>query len=166
MFLASKAACAGIVFLLLATVISGPRPTPIASAPNLRNEAPAVGHGSDVKKVQQTLRDKGHYQGDIDGVIGLRTRASIRGFQKAENLPATGQLDLRTAHRLGVTPEGHDKTGYQTTQGKPAAGIQWVRGSRRKSKTSRKAANAIADPESSRGGREKTLQTENKKHDR
>ena len=166
MFLASKAACAGTVFLLLATGISGPRPTPIASGPNLRNEVPAIGHGNDVKKVQQTLRDKGHYRGDIDGVFGLRTRASIRGFQKAENLPATGQLDSQTAGRLGVTPEGHDKTGYQATQGKPAAGIQRVRGSRRTNKTSRTAANTIADPESGRGGHEKTLQAENEKHDR
>jgi peptidoglycan hydrolase-like protein with peptidoglycan-binding domain len=165
MFLASKAACAGIVFLLLATGISGPRPTPIASGPNLRNEVPVIGHGNDVKKLQQTLRDKGHYRGDIDGVFGLRTRPSISGFQKAENLPATGQLAPQTAGRLGVTPEGHDKTGYQTTQGKPAAGIQRVRGSRR-TKTSRQAANKIADPESSRGGREKTLQAENEKHDR
>jgi hypothetical protein len=43
MFLASRAGCAGIVFLLLATGISGPRPTPIVSGPNLRNEVPAVG---------------------------------------------------------------------------------------------------------------------------
>jgi peptidoglycan hydrolase-like protein with peptidoglycan-binding domain len=95
MFLASKAACAGIVLLLLATGISGPRPTLIASGPNLRNKVPVIGYGNDVKKVQQTLRDKGHYRGDIDGVFGLRTRASIRGFQTAENLPATGQLDPR-----------------------------------------------------------------------
>jgi len=166
MFLASKAACSGIVFLSLATGISGPRPTPIASGPNLRDEVPAVGHGSDVKKVQQTLRDKGHYRGDIDGVFGLRTRASIRGFQKAENLPATGQLDPQTAGRLGVTPEGHDKTGYQITQGKPSAGIQRARGSRRTNKTPRKAVNTVADPESSRGAREKTLQAQNEKHDR
>jgi peptidoglycan hydrolase-like protein with peptidoglycan-binding domain len=156
MFLASKAACAGIVFLLLAMGISEPRPTPITSGPDLRNGLPAVGHGNGVKKMQQTLRDKGHYQGDIDGVFGLRTRASIRGFQKAENLPATGQLDTRTADRLGVTPEDHDKTGYQVTQGKPSAGIQRVRGSRRTNKTPRKAVNAVVDPESSGTSREDT----------
>jgi peptidoglycan hydrolase-like protein with peptidoglycan-binding domain len=150
MFLASKAACAGIVFLLLATGISGPRPTPIASGPNLRNEVPAVGHGNDVKKMQQTLHDKGLYRGELDGVFGLRTRASIRGFQKAENLPATGQLDTQTAGRLGVTPEDHDKTGNQITQSKPSAGIQGIRGSRRTSKTPRKAVNTVAGSESSR----------------
>ena len=73
MFLASKAACAGIVFLSLGTGISGLHPTPIASGPNLRNEGSEVAHGNDVKKMQQTLRDKGHYRGDIDGVFGLRT---------------------------------------------------------------------------------------------
>ena len=88
MFLAIKAAGTGIVFLLLATGISGPGLTPIASGPNLPTEVQAVGHGNDVKKMQQTLRDKGHYRGDIDGVFGLRTHASIRGFQKAENLPS------------------------------------------------------------------------------
>ena len=165
MFLASKAACAGIVFLLLATGISRPRPALTASGPNLRNEVPAVGHGNDVKKMQQTLSDKGHYRGEIDGVFGLRSQASIRGFQKAENLPATGQLDLQTAGRLGVTAQHHDKTAYSITQSKPSAGIQRVRGSRPTSKTPRKAVNTVADPESSRGAREKTLQAENEKHD-
>jgi peptidoglycan hydrolase-like protein with peptidoglycan-binding domain len=163
MFLASKAACAGIVFLLLATGISAPHPTPIASDPNLRNEVPAVGHGNDVRKMQQTLRDQGHYRGDIDGVFGLRTQAGIRGFQKAENLPATGQLDSQTAGKLGVTPEDRDKTGSQSAQAKPSAAIQRVRISHRTRKTSRKAVNPVADPENSR---EKTLQAENEKHDR
>ncbi len=86
MFLASKAAWAGIVFILLTTGISEPRPTPLASGANLSKEVPAVGHRNDVQKMQQTLRGKGHYRGKVDGVFGLRTRASIRGFQKAENL--------------------------------------------------------------------------------
>jgi hypothetical protein len=35
MFLASKVACAGIVFILLTMRISGPRPAPLASGANL-----------------------------------------------------------------------------------------------------------------------------------
>jgi peptidoglycan hydrolase-like protein with peptidoglycan-binding domain len=97
MFLASKAASAGIVFILLATGISGPRPTLLNSTANLSKEVPAVGHRNDVKAMQESLHKKGHYQGEIDGVFGLRTRASIRGFQKAENLPVTGQLNTETA---------------------------------------------------------------------
>jgi len=138
MFLASRAAWAGIVFVLLTTGISGPHRPPLAAGANLTNLVPAVGHGNDVMKMQQTLRDKGHYRGDVDGVFGLRTRASIRGFQKAENLPATGELDTQTADKLGVTPEVRGKTAYRTTRDKPSAGIKWSQGSRRANKTPRK----------------------------
>lgn len=164
MLLASKAACAGIVFILLTIGNSRPRPTTLVSAPNLSKEVPAVGHRNGVKKMQQTLSDKGHYRGEVDGVFGLRTRASIRGFQKAENLPVTGQLDAPTAVKLGVTPEGREETGYETTQGKPSAGIRWAEGSRRTGKTLRKAVKRAAAPESGRGESEKTLQAKNDKH--
>jgi hypothetical protein len=62
MFLASKAAWAGIVFISLATGISGPRPPPLVSGPNLSKEVPTVGPRNEVKKMQQTLRGKGHYR--------------------------------------------------------------------------------------------------------
>jgi peptidoglycan hydrolase-like protein with peptidoglycan-binding domain len=167
MFLASKSAWTGIVFILLTTGISEPRPTPLASAANLSREVPAVEHGNDVKKMQQTLRDKGHYRGKIDGVFGLRTRASIRGFQKAENLPVTGQLDTQTAGKLGVRPEGCEETGWETAKGKPSAYIRWAKGSGPTGKTLRKAVKTVAAPESGgRGDREKVLQAENDSHPR
>ena len=169
MFLASKAAWAGIVFILLTTGISGPRPTPLASGANLSKEVPVDGHRNDVnqndvKKMQQTLQGKGYYRGEVDGVLGLRTRASIRGFQKAENLPVTGQLDAQTAGKLGVRPEGREETDYETAKGKPSAGIKWAKGSGRTSKTPRKAVKTVPAPESGPGDREKTLQAENDTH--
>jgi peptidoglycan hydrolase-like protein with peptidoglycan-binding domain len=88
MFLASKAAWAGIVFILVTTGILKPPPTPLGSGANVSKEVPAAGNRNDVKKMQQVLRDKGHYRGEVDGVSGLRTGASIRGFQKAKNLPS------------------------------------------------------------------------------
>ena len=88
--------------------------------------------------MQQTLQDKGHYRGKADGVFGLRTRASIRAYQKAENLPVTGQLDNETAGKLGVTPEVREEIGYETTHGKPSAGMRWAEGSRGTGKTLRK----------------------------
>jgi peptidoglycan hydrolase-like protein with peptidoglycan-binding domain len=75
-------------------VVSGPRPTPLPLGASLSKEVLAVRNRNDVRKIQQTLQDKGHFRGEIDGVFGLRTRASIRAFQKAENLAATGQLVL------------------------------------------------------------------------
>jgi peptidoglycan hydrolase-like protein with peptidoglycan-binding domain len=86
MFLASKAAWAGIVFILVTTGIL--KPPPPSSGANVSKEVPAAGNRNDVKKMQQILRDKGHYRGEVGGVSGLRTEASIRGFQKAENLPS------------------------------------------------------------------------------
>jgi peptidoglycan hydrolase-like protein with peptidoglycan-binding domain len=164
MLLASKAAGAGIVFILLTMGVSGPRATSLASGANLSREMPAAGNRNDVKKMQQTLRGKGQYRGEVDGVFGLRTRASIREFQKGENLPVTGQLDTQTAGKLGVRPQDREKTGYETTKGKPSAGIEWTKGSWRKSKTLRRAVKPVVAPENDRGFREKTLQAETDNH--
>lgn len=131
MFLARKVAWAGIVFLLLATGISGPRPTLLTPGAESNKEMLAVPHPYDVNGMQQTLLDKGHYRGKVDGVLGLRTRAGIRAYQKAENLPVTGQLDQETAGRLGVGPEVRQETRFVTTQDKPPAGIKWPNGSGR-----------------------------------
>jgi peptidoglycan hydrolase-like protein with peptidoglycan-binding domain len=163
MLLAGKAACSGIVLILLTIGVSGPRPTPLALGTNLPKEVPAVRNRNDVRKVQQTLQDKGHYLGEVDGVFGLRTRASIRGFQKAENLTVTGQLDTQTATKLGVNPEGREEAGDETPKGKPSAGIKWATGSGRTSKPIWKAAKTVAAPGSGRRAPEKTLQAENDK---
>lgn len=134
---------------------------------------------NEIKKMQETLRNKGHYPGKVDGVFGQRTRASIRAYQKAENLPITGQVDTRTAERLGVRPEsnwdnsqnagwevGHarDMAGGETKRNKPSANIRWTKGSRRTSKTLRKPVRTVAAPESRRGDSAKTLQAENDTH--
>ena len=161
MLLTSKVAWAAIICILLTPWISGPRPAPIASGPNLSKELPAVEHPNDVNRMQQTLQDRGHYSGKVDGVFGLRTRASIRGFQKAENLPVTGQLDTQTAGRLGVTPESHEKTGHHITQGKPSAGINLAG---RRSKPLQKAVKGVASLDSGRADHEEALQAENDKN--
>ncbi len=148
MFLAGKVAWAGIVFLLLATGISGPRPTLLTSGVDLSKEGPAVAHPNDVSRMQQTLWDKGHYRGKVDGVFGLRTRAGIRAYQKSENMPVTGQLDKETANRLGVSPEVRDKTGFGTTQDKPSAGTKWVKSSGRARKIAQKPDKQSTDPQS------------------
>jgi peptidoglycan hydrolase-like protein with peptidoglycan-binding domain len=135
MFLPGKVAWAGIVFLLLATGISGPRPRLSTSGVDLRNEVPAVQRPNDVNRLQQTLLDKGYYRGKVDGVFGLRTRASIRAYQKAENLPVTGLFDKETAGKLGIGPEVRQETRLVTTQDKPPAGTKWAKGSGRARKT-------------------------------
>ncbi len=179
MFLASKIVWAGIAFTLVTTgvMVQGFRRSPAGSDSNKQGVGAFV-IKNEIKKMQETLRDKGHYRGMVDGVFGLRTRASIRAYQKAENLPVTGQVDYRTADGLGVRPEsnwsssnsagtnvGHvsDRTGYDTTQGKPSAYIKWAKGSGRTNKTLRKAATTGAAPESGRAPKKHF--TRNEKHD-
>jgi peptidoglycan hydrolase-like protein with peptidoglycan-binding domain len=165
MFFAGKIGCTGVVFILLTTWISGPRPTPLGVGTNLRRETPTDSRWNDTKKMQQALEDKGHYHGKIDGVPGLRTRASIRRFQKAENLPVTGQLDAQTADKLAVRPEVREETRDETTQDKPSAGIKWAKGSGQRSKTPRHPVKKSALPQSGRKDGEKSLQAENDTHD-
>jgi peptidoglycan hydrolase-like protein with peptidoglycan-binding domain len=148
MFLASKIAWAGIVFLSLATGISRPRPTLLTSGVDLSKEVPPVLHSNDVNRMQQTLLDKGYYRGKVDGVFGLRTRAGIRAYQKAENLPVTGQIDKETAGRLGVRPEVREETAFDTTQDKPPAGTKWAKGSRGARKTPQKPVKKWSAPQS------------------
>jgi peptidoglycan hydrolase-like protein with peptidoglycan-binding domain len=141
MLLAGKVGCAGIVFLLLATGISRARPTPPDSGANLTAEMSGDAHANDLNDVsgmQTTLQDQGYYRGQVDGVLGLRTRASIRAYQKAENLPVTGELDLRTAGKLGVKPEVRPEHADDTSHDKPSAGIQWTGASRRARRAPRK----------------------------
>ena len=148
----------------------------LASGSELGKGEPTVIAQNDVEKTQQILQDKGHYRGKVDGVFGLRTRASIRAFQKAERLPVTGQLDPQTAGKLGVKPEairadsheppqeigqGRNETSQETTKGKPSAGIQLSKGSRRSSKTQPKAVKPVSETEFGRRNHEKKLQAEN-----
>src|SRR5688572_1328688 len=56
-----------------------------------------------VKKAQRVLSQKGFRTG-VDGIMGPRTQAAIRGFQKARDLEATGQLNRQTLVALGLQP--------------------------------------------------------------
>jgi len=129
MLLASRIGWAGVVFILLTTWISGPPQTLAAPAANLSHEDPTTVPENNVQRMQQLLIDKGNYTGKVDGLVGLRTRASIRAYQKAEHLPVTGRLDAQTAGKLGVGPELVRGTlqgnGGVVEQQKPSAGIPW-----------------------------------------
>jgi peptidoglycan hydrolase-like protein with peptidoglycan-binding domain len=126
MSLNKKAVWTRVVFVLLMTAMLGLSLMPRAFA----------GNRDDIKKVQETLRDKGFDPGPIDGVMGSQTRQAISQYQKSENLPVTGHLDGETAGKLGVEPEtvggdfksagkdvgrGGEGVGHEMKQGKPIA---------------------------------------------
>lgn len=58
-----------------------------------------------VFKVQQKLHDQGFYVRDnIDGKWGPRTSMAVQNYQRAKNLPTTGQLDNPTLAALDLAP--------------------------------------------------------------
>jgi len=54
---------------------------------------PAPSYSPLIAQVQQRLARMGYDPGMIDGRLGPATRAAIRRFQKANNLPPTGEPD-------------------------------------------------------------------------
>ena len=126
MSLNKKAVWTRVVFVLLMTGMLGLSLMPRASASDHDN----------IKKVQQTLRDKGFDPGPIDGRMGSQTREAISQYQKSENLPVTGHLDGATAGKLGMGQEseggdfktagkdvgrGGEGVGHEMKEGKPIA---------------------------------------------
>ena len=60
---------------------------------------PGVGRET-MQRAQQALKERGHYNGVVDGIPGPRTQEAIESFQKAEELSPTGQLDPPTLAKL------------------------------------------------------------------
>jgi peptidoglycan hydrolase-like protein with peptidoglycan-binding domain len=61
------------------------------------------------------LRAQGLYLGPIDALVGPRTVAAVRAFQRSHGLPATGIADVRTRRELG--PLGTPLFGSRTLRG-------------------------------------------------
>jgi peptidoglycan hydrolase-like protein with peptidoglycan-binding domain len=116
-----------VAALTVALGVLGLSLTPSASAAS----------SEDIRKVQQSLTEKGYNVGPADGHMGHRTRAGIRKYQASENLKVTGRLDADTAGKLGVGPEsiggsfkgagqevgeGGKELGHEMKHGKPIAG--------------------------------------------
>ncbi|WP_439598847.1 peptidoglycan-binding domain-containing protein [Falsiroseomonas sp.] len=55
------------------------------------------------RQVQDALNQRGYSVGSADGVMGPRTRAALRDFQRANNLSATGRADSATLAALNVS---------------------------------------------------------------
>jgi lipid-binding SYLF domain-containing protein len=77
---------------------------PASTLANTKSLGPVSSSKKETMQAQESLQEKGYYRGSIDGIIGPMTRKALREYQKAENLPVTGQLDRETATKLGVSP--------------------------------------------------------------
>jgi LysM repeat protein len=72
-----------------------------ALAAGLAAAAPAGALNPQHAGLQVALRAQGLYLGPIDAIVGPRTLAAVRSFQKAHSLKATGIADVRTRRELG-----------------------------------------------------------------
>lgn len=89
-----------------------------------------------ISKVQQALKDKGHYQGQVDGKWDSESRAALRDFQQSQNIEVSGQLDSQTLSALGVqmgtedtrspasAPESQEQQMQQSPTDQPAEDIE------------------------------------------
>jgi peptidoglycan hydrolase-like protein with peptidoglycan-binding domain len=60
------------------------------------------GNRDQVRAAQQALKDKGHDPGMVDGVMGPKTQAALKDFQKSQGIQDTGRLDAETMAKLGI----------------------------------------------------------------
>jgi len=72
-----------------------------ALAAGLAAAAPAGALNPQHAGLQVALRAQGLYLGPIDAIVGPRTLAAVRFFQKTHGLPANGIADVRTRRELG-----------------------------------------------------------------
>lgn len=87
--------------------------------------ASAATHSAKVEAAQRKLASRGLYSGQIDGILGEKTRSALKDFQSNQGIPQTGSLDARTSRALGIGSErvpvsGETGSNAQGTNDKPA----------------------------------------------
>lgn len=63
--------------------------------------------GSEVRNIQQRLKDWGYYKGSVDGIYGTATRNAVIKFQKQHGVTADGICGPKTLELIGL-PTGKD----------------------------------------------------------
>ena len=59
-----------------------------------------------IRDAQQSLKDKGLYDGPVDGINGPLTREAVSKYQKQQNITPDGRLGPKTLDTLGVKNSG------------------------------------------------------------
>lgn len=55
-----------------------------------------------IKTVQQKLKNWGYYTGSVDGIYGTKTKAAVKSFQRKNGLAVDGIVGKQTAKALGM----------------------------------------------------------------
>lgn len=59
--------------------------------------------GSEVKAIQEALKERGLYSGSVDGIFGEGTKKAVKAFQKNNGLTQDGIAGPATLKKLGVS---------------------------------------------------------------
>jgi len=99
-----KRMLAVIVLLFVAIIGIG---SVTATAAINRESVPVVlkqgSTGSEVKTVQQKLKNWGYYNGAVDGIYGTQTRKAVEYFQRKNGLTVDGIVGKKTLSALGIS---------------------------------------------------------------
>jgi len=67
--------------------------------------------GSEVRTMQQKLKNWGYYNGAVDGIFGPQTRKAVEYFQRKNGLVADGIVGKKTLAALGMSGGASSQTG-------------------------------------------------------
>lgn len=59
--------------------------------------------GEEVRLIQQKLKERGLYSGNIDGIYGTQTQNAVKKFQRQQGLTVDGIAGSKTLKALGIT---------------------------------------------------------------
>ena len=82
------------------------------------NEILVTRNANAVRQIQQKLKSKSLYQGEVDGTWGPRTSNSLRLFQQFHGLAINGAPTKATLSALGFSPSTIAK--FESQAGTPA----------------------------------------------
>lgn len=85
------------------TATATPRPTTATSSSASTTTSSSLktgSEGSDVKRLQQQLKNLGYYTGSVDGKFGQGTEQAVRDFQAAHGLTVDGKAGRNTQEKL------------------------------------------------------------------
>src|SRR6266446_5970927 len=76
----------------------------------------------EIREVQRVLIERRLLVGEVDGVLGSRTREALITFQRQQGIQTTGSIDTRTVTALGLSNRIGQQTGQSATQGQSTVG--------------------------------------------
>ena len=83
--------------------------------PNSQSSVMFAATTSQNKLIQQRLKQWGYYNGAIDGILGPKSIAAIKRFQKNNGLVADGIVGPKTAEKIGISISSSSTTSKQSS---------------------------------------------------